>query len=139
MACKKHYINPKLHDSPVKLRPFLFPFGSFPNVRFQNCMFLPLTNLTSFQLSIHGHRGLGGWHPLEAVRGLTPPGVSENQTLPHDPLFLVKKYPKIIKNSIFLLNFDQKISKFSQNFTTNCVFRQNARKINAWFIFWKTC
>ena len=45
-------------------------------------------------------------------------------------LFLVTIFPKIIKNSIFLLNFDP---KFSQNFPTICVFRPNALKINAWF------
>ena len=32
------------------------------------------------------------------------------------------------------MNFYQKISKFSQNFPTICVFPPNARKINAWFV-----
>ena len=49
-------------------------------------------------------------------------------------LFLATTFPKIDKNSIFLMNFYQKISKFSQNFPTVCIFRPNARKINAWFL-----
>ena len=49
-------------------------------------------------------------------------------------LFLATTFPKVAKNSIFLLNFYQKFSKFSQNFQNNCVFRPNARKINAWFV-----
>ena len=46
----------------------------------------------------------------------------------------IKNKNKKIKNSIFLRNFHQKISKFSQNFPTICVFRPNAQKINAWFV-----
>ena len=55
--------------------------------------------------------------------------------------FLVTNFPKIIKNSIFLLNFHQKFSTFSRKFPTICVFRPNARKINAWFVkfIWKIC
>ena len=49
-------------------------------------------------------------------------------------LFLAKTFPKIVKNSIFLLNFYQKFSKFSQNCPTVCVFCPKARKINAWFV-----
>ena len=45
-------------------------------------------------------------------------------------LFLATTFPKLDKNSIFLINFDQKISKFSQNLPTICIFRPNARKIN---------
>ena len=48
-------------------------------------------------------------------------------------LFLVTNFRKI-KNSIFLRNFYQKISKFSENFPTICVFRQNAQKMNAQFV-----
>ena len=48
-------------------------------------------------------------------------------------LFLAKAFPKIDKNSNFLMSFYQKISKFSLNFTTICIFRPNARKINAGF------
>ena len=48
--------------------------------------------------------------------------------------FLVRKFPEIIKNSIFLLNLHQIFSKFSQHFTTMCGFRQKPRKINAWFV-----
>ena len=48
-------------------------------------------------------------------------------------LFLATTYPKIDKNAIFLLN--QKISKISQNFPTICIFRPNARKFNAGFLF----
>ena len=42
-------------------------------------------------------------------------------------LFLATTFPKIVKSSIFLL-------LFYQNFPTICVFRPNARKINAWFV-----
>ena len=48
-------------------------------------------------------------------------------------LFLATTLPKIDKNSIFLMNLYQKISKFSQNFPTICIFRPNVRKINAEF------
>ena len=53
-------------------------------------------------------------------------------------LFFAATFPKIVKNSIFLLKFYQKFSKISQNFPT-CVFRPNMRKINALFAkyFWK--
>ena len=46
-------------------------------------------------------------------------------------LFLGTTLPQVAKNSIFLLHFYQ---KFSQNLQTICVFRPNARKINAEFI-----
>ena len=46
------------------------------------------------------------------------------------PSIFSKKYPKIIKNAIFLLNFDQNFLKFSHQ----CFFRPNARKISAWFV-----
>ena len=49
-------------------------------------------------------------------------------------LFLATTFPKIVKNSIFILNFYQKFSKFSQNFSTICVFRPNARKFNSWVV-----
>ena len=54
-------------------------------------------------------------------------------------LFLATTFPKLSKNLIFLLNFYQKFSKFSQNFPTICVFRPKAGKTNAWFVkfFWK--
>ena len=48
-------------------------------------------------------------------------------------LILATTFPKIVKNSIFLLNFYQKFSKISENLT-NCVFRPNARKSKAWFV-----
>ena len=56
-------------------------------------------------------------------------------------LFLATTFPKIVKNSIFLLNFYQKLSKFSQNFQTIRIFRPNARKSNSWFVkfFGKIC
>ena len=41
-------------------------------------------------------------------------------------LFLASTFPKVSKNSIFLLNFYQKFSKFSQNFQTICVVCANA-------------
>ena len=44
------------------------------------------------------------------------------------PSIFSKKYPKIITNSIFLLNFDQKFSKFSLDFPTIGFFVQT-RKI----------
>ena len=49
-------------------------------------------------------------------------------------LFLATTFPKVAKKSIFLLNFYQKFSKYFQNFQNSCVFRPNARKINAWFV-----
>ena len=49
-------------------------------------------------------------------------------------LFLATTFPKIDKNSIFLMKFYQKMSKFSQNFPTICIFRPNAQKINAEFL-----
>ena len=49
-------------------------------------------------------------------------------------LFLATTFPKIVKNSIFLLNFYQKFSKISQNFPKIRIFRPNTRKINAWFV-----
>ena len=49
-------------------------------------------------------------------------------------LFLATTFPIIDKNSIFLMNFYQKISKFSQNFPTICILRPNERKINAGFL-----
>ena len=54
-------------------------------------------------------------------------------------LFLATTIPKLAKNLIFLLNFYQRFSKFSQNFPTISVFRPNARKCNACFVkfFWK--
>ena len=38
-------------------------------------------------------------------------------------LLLATTFPQIDKNSIFLMNFYQKFSKFSQNFPTICIFR----------------
>ena len=51
-------------------------------------------------------------------------------------LFVATIFPKIDKNSLFLLNFHLNFVKVSP---TNCVFRQNARKFNAGFLnfFWK--
>ena len=49
-------------------------------------------------------------------------------------LFLATTFPKVAKNAIFLLNFYEKLSKFSQNFPTICVFRPNSQKFNAWFV-----
>ena len=49
-------------------------------------------------------------------------------------LFLATTFPKIDINSIFLVNFYQRISKFSQNFPIICIFRPNARKINDGFL-----
>ena len=52
-------------------------------------------------------------------------------------LFVATTFPKIVKNSIFLLNYYQKFSKISQNFPTTCDFRPNARKINAFLKFFE--
>ena len=49
-------------------------------------------------------------------------------------LFLATTFPKIDKNSIFLMNCNQQISNFSLNFPTICICRPNARKINAGFL-----
>ena len=49
-------------------------------------------------------------------------------------LCLATTFPKVDRNSIFLMNFYQIISKFSQNFPTICVFRLNDRKFNAEFL-----
>ena len=49
-------------------------------------------------------------------------------------LFLATTFPKIVKNSIFLMKFYQNFSKISQIFPTICVFPPKARKINAWFV-----
>ena len=42
-------------------------------------------------------------------------------------------FPEIVENSIFLLHFHQKLSKFSKNFPTICVFRPKPRKNNEEF------
>ena len=42
--------------------------------------------------------------------------------------FLATTFPKIGKNSIFLLNFYQKFSKISQNFPTICDFGRIGEK-----------
>ena len=61
------------------------------------------------------------------IKLLKNAGISESS-------ILATAFPKIIKNSIFLLNFYQKISKISQNFQIFRVFRPNVRKINACFL-----
>ena len=43
-------------------------------------------------------------------------------------LFLATTFPKLSKNSIFLLNFYQKFSKISHSFPTICIFRPNGEK-----------
>ena len=48
-------------------------------------------------------------------------------------VYLATTFPKIVKNSTFLLNFYQNFSKISKNFPT-CAFRPNAPKINAWLV-----
>ena len=48
-------------------------------------------------------------------------------------LFLVTNFPQKIKIKKF--NFSIEFSsKISQNFAAICIFRPNARKINAWFV-----
>ena len=76
--------------------------------------------------------------PPGGTQGTSPPEIEKNccrkMMLFPKALFLAATFPKIDKNSNFLMNFDQKISKFSQNFPTICIFRPNARKINAGFL-----
>ena len=53
--------------------------------------------------------------------------------------WLVRNFPKLIKNSIILLNFHQKIFRDFSNFPiTLCLFRTNARKQSMiCYFFWK--
>ena len=44
-----------------------------------------------------------------------------------------KRFPKLVKNSIFLLNFDQKFSKFPSSLYYLSKSRKISAKINAWF------
>ena len=84
----------------------------------------------------YGHR-----RRQEGTQGTSPPPKLEKccrkMRLFPKARFLATSFPKIDKNSNFLTNFYQKISKFSQNFPTICIFRPNARKINA--VFLKFC
>ena len=71
--------------------------------------------------------------PTETERKLQKNGgISEGTIFSNK--FSNKIKNKIQKNSIFLQNFHQKISKFSQNFSTICVFRPSPKKINVWFV-----
>ena len=82
---------------------------------------------------IYGNRGVvrgRGKFPLPE----TKKNCCRKMVLFPKALVLVTDFPKIVKNSNFLLNFHQKFSNFSQNFKTICIFRPNARKINAWFV-----
>ena len=74
-------------------------------------------------------RGKGGKFPLRNRKNCC-----RKMMLFPNALFLATILPNVGKNSIFLLNFYQKFSKFSQSFQTICVFRPNAPKINAWFV-----
>ena len=50
-------------------------------------------------------------------------------------LFLVRTFPELVKNSIFLLNFHQQLSKFSQEFHSNiCFSSKRSEKLTAWFV-----
>ena len=49
-------------------------------------------------------------------------------------LFLATTFPEIVGKSFFLLSFIQKFQKFLKIFPNLCVFRPNARKLNAWFL-----
>ena len=72
-----------------------------------------------------------------ALGGFKPPNrknCRRKMMLFSKALFFATTFPKIDKNSIFLVNFCQKISKFSRNFPTICIFRPNARKSNAGFL-----
>ena len=79
------------------------------------------------------------WEHMERPEMERPPRNGKNccrkMILFPKALFLATTFRKIVKNSIFQLNFYQKFSKISQNFPTIRVFRPNARKIkNAWFV-----
>ena len=56
--------------------------------------------------------------------------VKTRENLPDTSLNLLKNN---LKSCIFR-NFLKKIAKKFSKFPTNCVFRPNARKINAWFV-----
>ena len=48
-------------------------------------------------------------------------------------LILATTFPQIETNSIFLMNFYQQISKFSQNFQTICIFVQTREELTLGF------
>ena len=66
--------------------------------------------------------------PLQALPWWT--SLPPNTVISEGSIFSNKFSKWKFKNSIFLYNF---IKNF-QNFRTICVFRPNARKINAWFV-----
>ena len=73
-----------------------------------------------------------------ADTGNVPPEIENNCSrktmIFRKALFLATTFPKIDKNSIFLMNSNQKISKFSRNFQTIYIFRPNEGKSNAGFV-----
>ena len=77
-------------------------------------------------------RGKWGGIPPKQKKLLQKTGViSECSIFTNKFSIKIKKQKKKIN---FLQHFHQIFSKFSQNFQTICVFRANARKINAWFV-----
>ena len=77
-----------------------------------------------FISSIDGFRGEGGKSPPPEAEKI----VVENVVISEGSIFSNKFSKNNFKNAIFLLNFHQKSSKFSQNFPTICVFRPNGEK-----------
>ena len=78
------------------------------------------------------------WRRQGGTEGTSPPEIEKNccieMLLFPKAIFLATTFQKIAKNSIFLMNFYQTISKLSQNFPIICIFRPNERKINAQFL-----
>ena len=85
-------------------------------------------------LYIYHRRRQGGGEHRERSRPEIEKNCCRKMMLFPMALVLATTFPKIDKNAIFLMNFHQKISEFSQNFPTTCIFRPNQRKINAGFL-----
>ena len=49
-------------------------------------------------------------------------------------IFIARLFQKFLKNSIWVLNFDQRFSKFSQKISTDFVFLLYAGHCNAWLL-----
>ena len=89
-----------------------------------------------------GDRGQGDGAPHGRSQGEIPPPergkiVVENGVISEGSIFS-NNFSKNNLKFYFLIEFLSKIFKISQNFPTICVFRPNARKINALFVklFW---
>ena len=84
-------------------------------------------HLINKNIDMHRRRQGGGEH-----RERPPPRNRKNccrkMVLFPKGLFVATTFPKLAKNSIFLLNFYQKFSKFSQNFPNNLCFSSKRAK-----------